>query len=322
MKAPRPSAALERAFLHSVVYASLFEYPVTLTQLREGLIGEAADEPTLARCYAASDLLQATVDYQAGHYFPRGRADLLDIRRRREALSQQLLDSHSNPLAMMTAMPFVRMVALSGSVAHLNADGEADLDVFVITTPGRVWSVTLSTLVIARVFGWRKRLCLNYVVSERSLMVGPADLFCANQIVHLRPVSGIDTYRAFLDSNRFVERFYPNFRPREITPTGRGDACVAPSTSIRALELVLDWTIAPLYERLCRFIYGRHLRRRAHTWRSHDQVRLEAECLKLHTSSHRREVMEKFERAIEDAARTAEAESFRLAGSLPLRVAR
>ena len=64
-------------------------------------------------------------------------------------------------------MPFVRMVALSGSLAHLNADGEADLDLFVITAPGRVWSVTLTTLLRARLLGWRRRLCLNYVVSER-----------------------------------------------------------------------------------------------------------------------------------------------------------
>ena len=59
-----------------------------------------------------------------------------------------------------------------------------------------------------------------------------------------------------------------------------------------------------MYERLCRLAYGRHLRRRAHTWRSRDQVRLEAECLKLHTSSHRREVMERFERALENGRRT------------------
>jgi hypothetical protein len=64
---------------------------------------------------------------------------------------------------------------------------------------------------------------------------------------------------------------------------------------------VLDFTLAPIYERVCRLIYGHHLRRRAHTWRSRDQVRLERECLKLHASSHRREVMERFEDALEQA---------------------
>lgn len=308
--------ALERAFLQSVVYASLFEYPLTLTQLRDSLIGERADEHALARCYTASPCLQGSVEYSDGFYFPRGRRDLLDTRQRRETASRALLRDLSRPLWLITALPFVRMVALSGSLAHLNADDQADLDLFVITSRARVWSVTFSILVLARLFGWRQRLCLNYVVSERALMVGPADLFCANQIVHLQPVSGQDVYANFLESNRFIERFYPNFRPRNI-----GARDFSPMSTVRgaltaraALESVFDWTIAPLYERVCRFIYGRHLRRRAHTWRSRDQVRLEPECLKLHTSSHRREVMEKFERELEAAIQRANAEAVTLAG--------
>ena len=171
--------SLERAFLQSVLYASLFDYPLTLAQLREGLIGERADELTLTRCYAMSDLLQTTVECAGGYYFPRGRSDLIETRHRREAESQQLLESLTGPLAFVQAMPFVRMVALSGSLAHRNADREADLDLFLVTKPGRVWSVTLTALIVARLLGWRRQLCLNYVVSERTLLVGPADLFCA-----------------------------------------------------------------------------------------------------------------------------------------------
>ncbi|MGH9175788.1 MAG: hypothetical protein ACRD1H_15595 [Vicinamibacterales bacterium] len=321
--------ALERAILQSVVYASVFDYPLTLAQLRDSLIGERADEHTLARCYATSVLLQAGIEHVDGFYFPRGRRDLLDTRQRREVASRRLLATLWRPLSLIATMPFVRMVALSGSLAHLNADDEADLDLFVITRPARVWSVTLTTLVLARLLGWRKRLCLNYVVSERALMVGPADLFCANQIVHLQPLTGSEAYMAFLDSNRFIERFYPNFRPRNggrdfpvLSERQRVEGSPAFTMARATLEHLLDWTIAPLYERLCRFIYGRHLRRRAHTWQSRDQVRLEPECLKLHTSSHRREVMEKFERRLESVVQQAEAEVLTLSGSSPMRVAR
>ena len=197
-------------------------------------------------------------------------------------------------------MPFVRMVALSGSLAHLNADEEADLDLFVIVAPGRVWSVTLTTLLVARLLGWRRHLCLNYVVSERALMVGPADLFSANQIIHLQPIMGGDAYRRFLDANRFVERFYPNFRPRPLVDSGSAGLRLWRAVR-RAIEIALNVTVAPVYERVCRMVYDRHLRRRADTWQSRDQVRLERECLKLHTSSHRREVMERFEDALERA---------------------
>src|SRR6185369_12374934 len=174
-----PTYSQELAVLQSVTYASLFDYPLTLSQLRESLVGERADEPTIARWLATGPLLQATVQRQNDLYFPVGRSDLLATRRRREELSRKLLEQDRQVLQFLAAMPFVRLVAVSGSLAHLNAEGQSDLDLFVITRPGRVWLVTLAALIVSRVLGWRRRLCLNYIVSEACLTVEPADLFSA-----------------------------------------------------------------------------------------------------------------------------------------------
>ena len=313
MTGRRPLPAEERAMLQSVVYASLFDYPLAPSQLRHALIGAVADEGTLLRWFHTSPYLQRTLEFEDGFFFPRGRRDLMATRARREATSRALLDRLSAPLRLVMQMPFVRMVALSGSLAHLNADEDADLDLFVITRPHRVWTATVVILAIARLLGWRKRLCLNYVVSERALWVAPADLFSANQIVHLQPLAGPAAYTRFLDANRFVKRFYPNFAPRPL-----------PQAECRAWsEPFLNYTVAPILERVCRFVYRTHLRRQAHTWKSREQVRLESECLKLHTQSHRHEVMERFERALDDAVSAAECaeyeavEPVRRAAALP-----
>lgn len=298
-------SALEQSFLQSVLYAALFHYPLSSAQLCEALIGETADESALAACFSQSPMLQAAIEQADGYYFPRGRRDLLSTRMRREAASRSLLARLHGLQLLVQHMPFVRMVALSGSLAHLNADDEADLDLFVIVAPGRVWSVTLTTLLAARLLGWRRSLCLNYVVSERALMVGPADLFSANQIIHLMPITGIEAYHRFLEANRFVERFYPNFRPRRLV-VSRSAGLRLWRAVRRAIEVALDVSVAPVYEGVCRLVYRRHLRRQAHTWRSRDQVRLERECLKLHTRSHRREIMEQFEEALERAVAGAE----------------
>jgi hypothetical protein len=252
----------------------------------------------IADWLATSPLLQATIEQQDGLNFPRGRRDLLATRRRREALSRDLLDRDGRILRFLSRLPFVRMVALSGSLAHLNAEGGSDLDLFVITSPGRVWCVTLFVLIVARLRGWRRRLCLNYVVSERSLAIEPADLFSANQIIHLRPVSGEAVYRRFLSTNTFLSGYYPNFSPRRV------DAAVSasrPSAVKRLLEMALSIGIAPLADRVSQLLYGWHLHRRSTTWKSRDQVRLERECLKLHTSSHRADTMARYEAAVDRA---------------------
>lgn len=293
IRRPYPTPAQERAVLESVIYASLFDYPLTLEQLHETLVDEAADSAAIAAWYDGSAFLQARIEWRDGYFFPVGRADLPELRRRREELSRAALDELRAPLRLVLGMPFVRMVAISGSLAHLNAEGDADLDLFVITRAGRAWTVMVTVLLLARLFGWRKRLCLNYVVSERALAVEPRDLFSANQIVHLQPLLGAATYRRFLHANRFVTRFYPNFQPRPVDGVR--------SRSAIALEVLLHYTVGPVVERVCRAAYGRYLRRTSGTWQSSDQVRLDAECLKLHTSSHRAHVMQRFERAKQQA---------------------
>lgn len=296
-----PTRAQELAVLRSVTYAALFDYPLTLAQLHASLIGVRADAGTVAAWWRTSDFLQATVDHRDGWYFPSGRCDLLHTRTRREAVSRGLLDRDHRILSVVAGMPFVRMVALSGSLAHLNAEASADLDFFVVTAPHRVWSVTFVLLVIARLFGWRRRLCLNYVIAEDALRVEPGDLFTANQIIHLRPILGDDVFARFVDANPFVREIYPNF---EIASESHKPQASSPKPF---LERVLSLGLAQMAERAARAIYGWHLNRRAASWQSRDQVRLEPECLKLHTSSHRAATLHRYEVDVADALRRAEA---------------
>jgi hypothetical protein len=313
-----PSSVQELAVLQSVVYAALFDYPLTLSQLRNSLVGVAADERTILAWWRQSALLQATVEHRNGLFFPAGRGDMIEIRARREGISEAQLRRDRRMLAVVSRMPFVRMAALSGSLAHLNSEDEADVDLFVITRAGRVWLVTVAVLVIAKLAGWRRRLCLNYVISERQMAVTPTDLFTANQIIHLRPLAGHGTFRRFLETNPFVAEWYPNFSPQP----GAG----SPSTSLRTsresgaglLERLLSLGFAQAAERVCRAAYRWHLRRQSAWWHSRDQVRLDDECLKLHTTSHRASTLARFDAAMVAATGAKSAR----AGALPALAAR
>ena len=286
-----PTRAQEMAVLRSVTYAALFDYPLTLAQLHASLVEVRADQESVTSWWQNSALLQATIDHRDGLYFPAGRHDLIRTRARREVLSRALLHRDRRILSFVGSMPFVRMVALSGSLAHLNAEESADLDLFVITSAHRVWGVTVGLLIAAKCLGWRRRLCLNYVISEEALPVEPADLFAANQIIHLRPLTGADVFAKFVNANAFVARYYPNF----VLPP---QAARARSTMRRAIESVLSVGVAPAIERAARALYGWHLNRRAAAWQSREQVRLEPECLKLHTSSHRAEALRRYDEAV------------------------
>ncbi len=289
----------ERAIAHSVLYASLFDYPLTLAQLRQTLIESAQTPSQIRAIYDQSDALQDAVEYRDGFFFPRGASDLVRTRRERETRSRAFLSRHRLLLMLIAAMPYVRMAALSGSIAHLNLDGDGDLDLFVVTRGRRVWSVTVALVVLAKVMGQRRIVCVNYVLADSRLALDQQDLFTASQIVHLKPLVGGDVFRQFVSANPFVARFYPNFY----------------AAGASAFPFALPWLLASAkrvieglcalpsiaLEAFCRRAYRSYLVRQAASWKSPEQVLLEDDALKLHTRSHRQSVMDRFESAVRDS---------------------
>ena len=130
------------------------------------------------------------------------------------------------------------------------------------------------------------------------------DIFTANQVIHLQPLLGAALIEPFRAANRFVDACYPNSRDDENPPpmidvTGRGL-----SLAKRVLEALMTIP-GPFVEALCRRAYGWYLQRRAGSWRSPEQVRLQSDYLKLHTQSHRHAVLDRFEATVATLMRMA-----------------
>lgn len=285
----------ELAIARSVLFASLFDYPLTLAQLRQTLIESSLTPSEIEAIYARSETLQTMIEHREGFFFPRDQRDLVSERRRREARSRIFLDRHRRLLSIVCALPYVEMVALSGSIAHLNLDGAGDLDLFIVTRGRRVWSVTIAVVLIAKLLRRRQTTCANFVLADSALVLDQQDLFSASQIIHLKPLVGQEIYGRFVAANPFVSRFYPNFRVRPVTRRPLWQRLTRRAK--RTIEFLLA---APsgVVEVLCRRAYRSYLTRRSSTWDSPDQVRLEADCLKLHTKSHRHSVLSRFDDAV------------------------
>lgn len=298
----------ELAIARSVIYAGLFDYPLTLEQLHHTLIESDQTQAEILAVYDGSARLQTIVHQRDGFFFPAGRADLIAERRRREARSRRFLQHHETLLRLLCAIPFTRLVALSGSVAHLNLEPDGDLDLFIVTRGRRVWMVMVAVLLLTRLLRRRRIICANFVIADSHLVLEPQDLFTANQLLHLKPLIGADVLDAFLAANPFVTRFYPNaaaYRPSPSVLKGWTRGFFGLKS---LLELMLR-APSPIIEAGCRRLYAWHLRRRASSWRSPDQVRLQSDYLKLHTRSHRHSVMDRFDAAVADAAQRADFET-------------
>jgi len=297
----------ELAIARSVIYASVFDYPLTLEQLHRTLVESDQSAAEILAVYDGSEMLQHMIEYRDGYFFPIGRADLVAERARREARSRAFLERHALVLRLIAAIPYTRLVALSGSIAHLNLEPNGDLDLFVITKGQRVWTVTVAVLLLAKLLHRRRAVCANFILADSHLVLEQPDLFTANQVIHLRPLIGAETLAAFCAANPFVKRTYPN-ATAALPPIGDERIGGRTLSGIKsALEMALRLP-SPLIEAICRRLYAGHLRRRAASWQSPDQVRMRSDYLKLHTQSHRERVMQRFTAAFALAVERAEAE--------------
>ena len=82
--------ALERAILHTILYADLFDYPLTSAEVAHYLIGLSCLAEEVCTCLSRSDWLAERVTDVDGYFVVRGREALVAQRLERAVASDRL----------------------------------------------------------------------------------------------------------------------------------------------------------------------------------------------------------------------------------------
>jgi hypothetical protein len=146
------------------------------------------------------------------YYALQGRDDYFDIRHCRGQNLEPLLARAWNFGRLLATVPFVEMVAISGSLAAQNADSDADIDFFVIAKAGHLWRVRLLVRIIRHIdwkFGTRS-FCPNSMRSTRSIEFALERPYIAQELRQMQPIFGHDVYRDVMKANAWSQHFLPN----------------------------------------------------------------------------------------------------------------
>ena len=263
---------LQRAIVLTALYSDLFDFPLTEAELRRYLVADCPGPEEWHRALAplVGGWLSRTGEYLA----MVGRAQTVEVRRERQAQSQRLWRWADRYAGWLGHVPFVRMVAVCGSLAAGNASATADVDVFIVTARGRLWTSQVCAMTLRRIascFG--VRVCPNYFLTVDSLRVEPRTLYTAREVAQAVPLLGADTHTRFLAANPWVDRLLPNVardphRVRRGLPSARRGAA-------RLLERALAGGCGDLVERtLYRMLLLYYPRRRAREgWRREHLLR-------------------------------------------------
>jgi len=203
------SEKLSQAVLRTLTYSDIFDYPLTAPEVHKYLTGIKA---------SFEEVLQALEDgpsRRTGNYFTlSGREAIVSIRLDREARSQKLLPLALRYGRILGGLPYIRMVALTGSLAVMNISETADFDYMLVAARGRVWTARAFALAVnrlTRLHGYT--ICPNLIVSENTLEWRLHDLYSARELCQMIPITGLDVYRRLMKANRWAGTFLPNAFP-------------------------------------------------------------------------------------------------------------
>lgn len=212
-----PSANLIRSISHTLAYADVFDYPLTAQEVYRYL--PAAN-------VSFEEILTALHDerffVRVREYFCLpGREEIAETRERRTAIAARFWPRAIRYGRIIASLPFVRMVAVTGSLAVNNTDEGTDVDYMIVTAPDHLWTCRALALLVAR-FARLEGVCLcpNYLVTTNALVLKERSLYVAHELVQMIPISGMNMYSKLRRLNDWTEEYLPNATGAPESPRG------------------------------------------------------------------------------------------------------
>ncbi len=202
---------IDRAVLSTVAYGDVFDYPLDALEVRRYLHGVTATVEATVAALARCASPRGALSQRDGLYTLRGRESLVDSRSARAAQAARLWPTAVRYGHAIAGLPFVRMVAVTGSLAWNNVSVPDDIDYLVVTEPDHLWVCRWLVALLrrfARLDG--VVLCPNFMITERALALAERDLYVAYELTSMTPIAGFDMYRALRRANPWTTSYLPN----------------------------------------------------------------------------------------------------------------
>ncbi|MBI3103592.1 hypothetical protein HYZ05_01500 [Candidatus Daviesbacteria bacterium] len=227
---------MEKVILKTLIYADIFDYPLTIFEIHKWLIGRKATlrqvEKALRKLNQESRQRQgspkaARIKNQGEYYFLSTKDGLVAKRKQREKQSEKYLRKARILTQILKLVPWIKLVGISGGLAMDNAGKSDDIDLFIITSNNRLWISRFLAVGILDFMGVRRKvgingrkiagkLCINTLLEEDRLGQRNKDIYLAHEVLQMKVLWQRDgVYSKYLLDNEWAFKFLPNWIAQE-----------------------------------------------------------------------------------------------------------
>lgn len=203
--------SLSEEELASLYYHDVFEYPLTMAELLKWT----------AAVKVASD--RTDISFKNGFYFVGENEGVVLKRLMKKRISTRKIEIAKDSAKILSLIPTVKMIGVTGALAMENASDESDVDLMIITKKGSLWTTRLLTYFLLRTMNYalrkpgdrnqKDKLCLNMWLDESDLVwdKDKRNIYTAHEIAQVMPIVNRDqTYERFITKNKWIRNYWPN----------------------------------------------------------------------------------------------------------------
>jgi hypothetical protein len=212
---------IKEAILKTIIFFDLFNYPLTNWEIWQYLnleINLGLSEK------AVEDLINAgKIEQKDGFYFLPGRSEVTEIRRQRYNYANYKIKLANRATKLFKWLPSVKLVAVANLIGHHNLRNESDVDIFIVSSPNRLWLTRLFCTGLMKITKQRptkeckrNKMCLSFYAAAdglamESLRFKPSDPYFDHWFLGLYPIYDNDKYLAYLRfKNPWLKSAFPN----------------------------------------------------------------------------------------------------------------
>ena len=218
---------LEKSILATLVYYDILNRPLTQWEILKCLKKVSKNQTQVSflevKEALEKDTLKKLIDSQNGFYFLKNRFDLVEERIKRQKISEEKMKLAKKISFFLQMVPYLRMVAISGSLAFGNGRQESDIDLLIAVKKGRIWLTRILITALTQLAGRRRHgnknqdgICLNHYLSDDNLKIDYHSLYNAQTYIHLIPlIDKENTFLKFKQANSWISQYllsYPFFQ--------------------------------------------------------------------------------------------------------------
>jgi predicted nucleotidyltransferase len=186
---------------------------------------------------------------------------LIQRRKKGNQLAIEQMVTARKVAKLLSAFPFVKAVAVSGSLSKNFATEKTDIDFFIITDANRLWIARTCMHLYKKLtflFGRQHWFCMNYYVDEAGLEIMEKNIFTATEIVTLRPMQGRNGLCDFVGSNEWTRNYFPS---QQYTTANVPE--IKPGFWRRSFEKIFSGSVGDVVDKLLMNITDRRWQKKA-----------------------------------------------------------